>query len=57
MGDKVGRKLGPVYADAVNICLYGGFGPSSDLKDAQVQARFFDEVIRKLAKCAEAVMI
>ncbi len=57
MGDKVGRKLGPVYADAVNICLYGGFGPSSDLKDTQVQARFFDEVIRKLAKCAEAVMI
>lgn len=38
MGDKVGRKLGPMYADAVNICLYGGFGPSSDLKDAQVQA-------------------
>lgn len=57
MGDRVGRKLGPVYADAVNICLYGGFGPSSDLNDAKVQARFFDEVIRKLAKCAEAVMI
>ena len=57
LGDKVGRKLGPKYADAVKICLYGGFGASSELEDAKVQKQFFDEVVRKLAKCAEAVMI
>lgn len=57
LGDRVGRKLGPVYADAVKICLHGGFGASSSLDDVQVQNRFFHEVVRKLAKCAEAVMI
>lgn len=57
LGDKIGRKLGPVYADAVKVCLYGSFGASSDLNDTKVQNRFFVEVVQKLAKCAEAVML
>ena len=57
LGDKVGRRLGPKYADAVNICLHGGFGASCDLDDASVHKKYFDEVVKKLSKCADAVMI
>ena len=57
LGERVWRELGQKYADAVKICLYGGFGASSDLDDARVQKMFFDEVVWKLERCAEAVAI
>ena len=57
LGDRVWRELGQKYADAVKICLYGGFGASSELDDPRVQKQFFDEVVRKLERCAEAVAI
>ena len=57
LGDHVWRKLGPKYADAVKICLYDGFGANSELEDARVQRLFFEEVIRKLEICAEAVAV
>ncbi|KAL9596786.1 MAG: hypothetical protein Q9179_004497 [Wetmoreana sp. 5 TL-2023] len=55
LAEGLGRKLGPLYAGAAKICLYGGFGESTDLNDAEVQTQFFDEVVGKLARCAEAV--
>lgn len=57
LGDVVNRRLGPKYSSAVKICLYGGFGASTELEEAQVQKRFFDEVVLKLVTCAEAVKI
>lgn len=57
LGDRVSRELGPKYADAVKICLHGAFGPSSELEDTRVQNTFFDEVVKKLENCAEAVML
>lgn len=41
----------------MKICLYGGFGASSELDDLMVRKMFFDEVVWKLEKCAEAVAI
>ena len=57
LGDRVSRELGPRYADAVKICLHGAFGASSELEDLRVQKAFFDEVVQKLEKCAEAVVL
>ncbi len=57
LGDRVWRILGPNYADAVKICLHGAFGASSELEDMRVQKAFFDEVVQKLEKCAEAVVL
>ena len=57
LGERVWRELGQQYADAVKICLYGGFGASSELDDVRVQKLFFDEVVWKLERCAEAVRI
>ena len=57
LGERVWRELGQKYADAVKICLYGGFGASSELDDARVQKQFCDEVVWKLERCAEAVTI
>ena len=57
LGDQVWRELGPKYADAVKICLHGAFGASSELEDMRVQRAFFDEVVQKLEKCAEAVVL
>ena len=57
LGERVWRELGQKYADAVKICLYGGFGASSELDDTRVQKLFFDEVVWKLERCAEAVAI
>lgn len=57
LGDRVWRELGPKYADAVKICLHGAFGASSELEDMRVQKAFFNEVVQKLEKCAEAVVM
>ena len=57
LGDRVSREMGPKYADAVKICLHGTFGASSELEDLSVQKAFFDEVVQKLEKCAEAVVL
>lgn len=57
LGERVWRELGPKYADAVKICLHGGFGASSELEDMKVQKVFFGEVVQKLEKCAEAVVL
>ena len=57
LGDRVWRELGPKYADAVKICLHGAFGASSELEEMKVQKAFFDEVVQKLEKCAEAVVL
>lgn len=57
LGDRVWRELGPKFAEAVKICLYGGFGASSELQDVRVQKLFFEEVVKKLEICAEAVAI
>ncbi|KAL8727371.1 MAG: hypothetical protein Q9181_005730 [Wetmoreana brouardii] len=57
LAEGLGRKLGPLYAGAAKICLYGGFGASTDLNDTKVQTQFFYEVVQKLARCAEAVQI
>ena len=57
LGDRVWRELGPMYADAVKICLHGTFGASSELEDMRVQKAFFDEVVQKLEKCAKAVVM
>ena len=51
------RKLGPKYADTAKICLYDSFSANSELKGARVQRRFYEEVVRKLEICAEAVAI
>ena len=57
LGDRVIRELGPIYADAVKICLHGAFGASSELEDMRVQRAFFVEVVQKLEKCAKAVVM
>ena len=57
LGDRVWRELGSKYSDAVKICLHGAFGASSELEDMRVQKAFFDEVVQKLEKCAEAVVM
>ena len=57
LGEKVKRDLGPLYANAVNICLHCGFGASCELQETKVQSVFFDEVVQKLSRCAEAVSV
>ena len=57
LGERVWRELGPKYADAVRICLHGAFGASSELEDMNVQKVFFSEVVQKLEKCAEGVVL
>lgn len=55
LGDRSKRDLGPKYAEAVKICLHGGFGASSDLEDSKVQEIFYHEVVQKLRKFADDV--
>ena len=57
LGEDLDKQLGPSYADAVTICLYGGFGASSDLDDPKVQESFYHEVVQKLKKLADAVTV
>ena len=55
LGDRLWRKLGPMYGDAVKVCLNGVHGASSDLDDARVQSLFYQEVVQKLKKISAAV--
>lgn len=55
LGDSVKRIMGPTYAKAVRTCLHGALAASSDLDETEVQERYFDEVVRRLAACVEAI--
>ncbi len=57
LGDRLWRILGPVYGDAVKLCLNGVHRASSDLDDPRVQGLRFQEVLQKLIKMSAAVSI
>ena len=55
LGESVRLKLGPRYADVVKSCLHCAFGASSELADPGMQSRYFEDVVQKLQKLADAV--
>ena len=55
LADRLWREFGWRYADAVKTCIYDGFGAPIQFDNSEGQDRFFDEVVRKLEYCAEAM--